>query len=149
MVIFFYRDPAPDGAKNPFATFARLIWVQFCLFTSGGFGCNLWHRSTNRKNTPGPKHSSMMEMPVAMSQKVPAGAQQSSRRRTITWLGTAMRSSRMLPRSSQRVTRVRMRSGQKTELRASEFGAEILLKFRFHALPIIVFHHKLSKTRQE
>jgi hypothetical protein len=38
---------------------------------------------------------------------------------------------------------------QKAEPRASEFGAEIFLKFRFHALPIIVFHHKLSETRQE
>jgi hypothetical protein len=50
-------------------------------------------------------------MPVAMPQNVPAGAQQSSRRRTMTWLGTATMSSRMLPRSSQRVARLSSASG--------------------------------------
>jgi len=45
------------------------------------FGFNRLNRSTNKKKTPGPKHSSMMEMPVAMPQNVPRGAQQSSRRR--------------------------------------------------------------------
>ena len=61
--------------------------------------------SANKKKTPGPKQSNITEMPVAMPQKVPTGAQQSSRRRTMTWLGTAMMSSRMLPRRSQLLLR--------------------------------------------
>ena len=50
-------------------------------------------------------------MPVAIPQNVPTGAQQSSRRRTMTWLGTATMSSRMLPRNNQRVMRLTSASG--------------------------------------
>jgi len=50
-------------------------------------------------------------MPVAIPQNVPTGAQQSSRRRTMTWLGTAMSSSMMLPRRSQRALRFTSASG--------------------------------------
>jgi hypothetical protein len=64
-----------------------------------------------QKKTPGPKQSSITEIPVAIPQNVPMGAQQSSRRRTMTWLGTATSSSRMLPRSSQRVARLSSASG--------------------------------------
>jgi len=47
------------------------------LFLPGDFGFNRPNRSTNRKNTPGPKHNSITEIPVAMPQNVPMGAQKS------------------------------------------------------------------------
>ena len=53
------------------------------LGSSGDFGRNRAMRSTNRKNTPGPNESSMTVSPVMMPKKLPAGAQQSSRPRTI------------------------------------------------------------------
>jgi len=65
------------------------------LAASGDLGCSRWQRSTNRKKTPGPKQSSMTEMPVAMPQKVPAGA--------ASWLGGGVKG--VLPK----------RTGPKTE----------------------------------
>src|ERR1035441_4656084 len=37
-------------------------------------------------NTPGPKHRSITEIPVTISQNVPSGAQQSPCWRTMIWL---------------------------------------------------------------
>ena len=44
-------------------------------------------------------------MPVMIPKLVTMGAEQSWRRRTMTWQGTTTNSSKMLPRSSQDVTR--------------------------------------------
>ena len=95
----------PSGALrwgNALRDFCMPMSNDRYLLSLCGFGFNRSNRSTNRKNTPGPKQSSMTEMPVAMPQNVPRGAQQSPRRRTMMWLGTATSSSRMLPRRSQR-----------------------------------------------
>ena len=93
--------------------------------------------SMNKENTPGPKQSSMTEMPVVMPQNVPAGAQQSPRRRTMIWLGTATRSSRMLPRRSQRVLRLSRECGSSDLAKLRKMTAQMIQKASLdYGLPI-------------
>ncbi len=54
----------------------------------------------------GPNDNNMMAMPVVIPKLVAKGAEQSWRRRTITWQGTAIRRSRTLPFSSHEIIRV-------------------------------------------
>src|ERR1039458_6618673 len=77
----------------------------------------------------------MTEMPVAMPQNVPTGAQQSSRRRTMMWLGTATRSSRMLPRSSQRVARFSSESGSSDLAKLRKMTNQMSQKARTVMMP--------------